>query len=114
MKWRPLEADGGRTENVIYILIAARWRPVEADGGRTENAIYNIIAAKWRPVEADGGQVEAAQDMQIPIVRTRMEASRDSELYHTIIGVTSLRPHQLKFHHPPFLFLGPSIRISLL
>ena len=48
---------------------------MEADGGRTENAICNVIAAKWRPVEADGGQVEAAQDMQIPIVRTRMEAS---------------------------------------
>ena len=43
-----------------------KWRPAEADGGRTENAIYNVIAAKWRPVEADGGQVEAAQDMQIP------------------------------------------------
>ena len=42
---------------------------MEADGGRTENAIYNVVAAKWRPVEADGGQVEAAQDMQIPIVR---------------------------------------------
>ena len=59
MKWRPLEADGGRTENAIYIVSAARWRPVEADGGRTENAIYNVIAAKRRPVEADGGQVEA-------------------------------------------------------
>ena len=33
---------------------------MEADGGRTENAIYNVIAAKRRPVEADGGQVEAA------------------------------------------------------
>ena len=52
MKWRPLEADEGRTENVIYIAIAAGWRPVEADGGRIENAIYNVIAAKWRPVEA--------------------------------------------------------------
>ena len=71
-------------------------RPLEADGGRTENAIYNVIAAKRRPVEADGGQVEAAQDMQITIVRTRMEASGDSKLYNTIIGVTSLRPHQ---HH---------------
>ena len=68
---------------------------MEADGGRTENAIYNVIAAKWRPVEADGGQVEAAQDMQIP-KRTRMEACGDSKLYNTIIGVTSLRPHQ---HH---------------
>ena len=103
MKWRPLEADGGRTESAIYIVIAARWRPVEADGGRTENAIYNVIAAKRRPVEADGGQVEAdggqveaAQDMQITIVRTRMEASGDSKLYNTLIGVTSLRPHQ---HH---------------
>ena len=59
-----------------------------------------------------------------------MEASGDSKLYNTIIGVTSLRPHQhhqstfhsknfklapstfpipllLNFHHPPFLFLGP-------
>ena len=35
MKWRPLEADGGRTDSAIYIVIAARWRPVEADGGRT-------------------------------------------------------------------------------
>ena len=84
MTWRPLQADGGRTENVIYIVISARWRPVEADGGRTENAIYNVTAAKWRPVEADGGQVEAAQDMQIAIVRTRMEASRDSKLYNTL------------------------------
>ena len=81
-----MEADGGRIENAIYIGIAAR----------TENAIYNVIAAKRRPVEADGGQVEAAQDMQITIVRTRMEASGDSKLYNTIIGVTSLRPHQ---HH---------------
>ena len=97
MKWRPLEADGSRTENAIYNVIAARWRPVEADGGCTENAICNIIAARWRPVEADGGQVEAAQDMQITIVRTRTEASGDSKLYNTIIGVTSLRPHQ---HHP--------------
>ena len=82
--------------------IGGRWRPhwkcneAEADGGRTENAIYNVIAAKRRPVEADGGQVESAQDMQITIVRTRMEASGDSKLYNTIIGVTSLRPHQ---HH---------------
>ena len=29
----PFEADGGRTENVIYIVIAARWRPAEVDGG---------------------------------------------------------------------------------
>ena len=69
---------------------------METSGDRTENAIYNVIAAKWRPVEADGVQVEAAQDMQITIVRTRMEASGDSKLYNTIIGVTSLRPHQ---HH---------------
>ena len=75
MKWRPLEADGGRTENEIYNVIAARWKPVEADGGRIENAIYNVIAAKWGPVEADGGQVGAAQDIQITIARTRMEAS---------------------------------------
>ena len=67
-----MEADGGRTENVIYIVIAARWRPVEADGGRTENSIYKSL------VEPDGGQVEAAQDMQITIVRTRMEAFGDS------------------------------------
>ena len=50
-----------------------KWWPLEADGGRTENAIYNVIAAQRRPAEADGGQVEAAQDMQITIVRTRME-----------------------------------------
>ena len=73
--------------------------------------------------------MEAARDMQITIVRTTMEASGDSKLYNTRIGVTSLRPHQ---HHPstfhlwnfkpqlapsifaiplllnsPFLFLGP-------
>ena len=57
---------------------------MEADGGRSENAIYNVIAATWRPVEIDGGQVEAAQDMQIPIVRTRMEASGDSKLYNSL------------------------------
>ena len=61
------------------------WKLLEADGGRTENAIYNVIAAKWRPVEADGGQVEASIDMQITIIRTRMEASGDSKLYNTII-----------------------------
>ena len=109
-----------------------KWRPLEADGGRTDNVIYNVIALRWRPVEADGGQVEAARDMQITIIRTTMEASGDSKVYNTIIGVTSLRPHQhhqstfhsqnfkpqlapstfpipllLNFHHPRFLFLGP-------
>ena len=82
MKWRPLEADGGRIENVIYIVIAARWRPVEADGGRTENGICNVIAATWRPVEAKWRRLKTT------IIRTRMEAS--------VIGVTSLRSHQ---HH---------------
>ena len=81
-------------------------------------------------MEADGGQAEAAQDMQITIVRTRMEASGDSKLYNTIMGATSAPiniinqlsihrilthnspttfsiPLLLNFHHPPFLFLGP-------
>ena len=48
---------------------------MEAHGGPIENAIYNIIATRWRLAEADGGQVEAAQDMQITIVRTRTETS---------------------------------------
>ena len=52
---------------------------MEADGGHTENAIYNVVAAKWRLVEAAQGQVEALQDMQITIIRTRMEASRGLE-----------------------------------
>ena len=132
---------GQRTENAMYNVIAARWRPVEAHGGRIENAIYNRIATRWRPVEADGGQVEAAQDMQITIVRTRTETSGDSKLSHTIIGITSLRPHQhqiinqLSIHRilshnspqvpfpfrfyststtPHFSFLAPPLPISLL
>ena len=49
MKWRLLEADGGRTENAIYNVIAARWRPVEADGGCTENAMMEAGGGRWRP-----------------------------------------------------------------
>ena len=66
--WKPC---WNPTENAIYIGIKKK---MEADGGCTENAIYNVIAATWRSVEADEGQVEAAQDMQITMVRTRMEA----------------------------------------
>ena len=76
--------------------------------------------------------MEAARDMQITIIRTTMEASGDSKVYNTIIGVTSLRPHQhhqstfhsqnfkpqlapstfpipllLNFHHPPFSLSRP-------
>ena len=55
--------NGGRwrlsTENVIYIVVAARWGPVEADGGRTEIAIDKIIAAnggRWRRWRPSGGR----------------------------------------------------------
>ena len=80
-----------------------KWKPLEADGDRTDNVVCNVIAVRWRPVEADGGQVEAAQDMQITIVRTRMEASGDSKLYNTniISGTAGGRKFQKRKHIEP-------------
>ena len=51
MKWRPLEADGGRTDNVIYNVIAARWRPVEADALKLQ---FNL-QCNCTQMEGDGG-----------------------------------------------------------
>ena len=47
-KWRPLEADGGRTENAVY----ARWRlleagTLEADGGEVDQFFFPQRAAIW-------------------------------------------------------------------
>ena len=44
------------TENAIYTGINMTWKPLKADGSRTENTIYIVIAAKkekWRVVEGE-------------------------------------------------------------